>query len=246
MREFLIIENNVLGDLPAINIQRGRDHGIPGYVNFLRLCGGGPATSFNQLPIRAGQRTRLSIAYNSVEDIDLFVGGMSEDPAPGSELGPTFTCIMLQQFKDLRFGDRFWYERDDPVTAFTYPQLTEIRKCSLARLICDNADDVNRIQAKVFKPRNSANPNVDCDRLPFVDLNAFKEGKHISLFVFCILNVLIMLIMIDVRNCLKSYRSALIDKIISNCLNLVTNVGNGLEVIPWYCIAQPYCAKFQA
>ena len=36
-------------DLIALNIQRGRDHGIPGYVEYRRICQVGPSASFNDL-----------------------------------------------------------------------------------------------------------------------------------------------------------------------------------------------------
>ena len=194
MREQLIIEGNIVGDLPAINIQRGRDHGLPSYVKFREACGGGVVKSFDDLQdiISKEQRDRLNRAYRgTVQDIDLFAGGISEFPAPGSVLGPTFTCIITQQFKNVRFGDRFWYERKTnnvprfkifiyPNMAFTLPQLTEIRKSSLARVMCDNTDSVFFIQEKVFLPRNfkGANPVVDCDFLKKVNLDEFKEGKH--------------------------------------------------------------------
>ena len=42
--------NNGFGlDLIALNIQRGRDHGIPGYIEYRRICQVGPSNSFNDL-----------------------------------------------------------------------------------------------------------------------------------------------------------------------------------------------------
>ena len=51
---------------------------------------------------------RMSGVYDSPFDIDLFPGGMSENPAAGGALvGPTFGCIIATQFHNIKFGDRF-------------------------------------------------------------------------------------------------------------------------------------------
>ena len=123
---------------------------------------------------------RLNGTYRTVEDIDPFVGMLLESPQPGSELGRVATCLLLEQFNDTRHGDRFWYERDDPCTGFTMAQLTEIRKASLARVICDNSDGVFTIQPQALLRRTNNGPNdeVPCSDLPRVDLNVFKESKY--------------------------------------------------------------------
>lgn len=194
VRDFLIIEGptpaGILADLVALNIQRGRDHGLPGYIEYSKLCDGPLAKGkdFNALTdIPRIQRIRLEGTYRVVEDIDPFPGMMSENLQPGSQLGRTTTCIMLQQFADIRRADRFWYERNDPCTGFTAAQLAEIRKVKLSRVICDNTDDVKRIQPKVFRRRTfngGDNDLTDCCDLPFLNLNVFKEGGHFALS-FC-------------------------------------------------------------
>lgn len=62
----------------------------------------------------------LLIVFDSfVEDIDLFPAGLAEVAVPGGLLGPTFSCILANQFSNLKRGDRFWYESRDQPKPFT-------------------------------------------------------------------------------------------------------------------------------
>ena len=87
-------------DLVALNIQRGRDHGLQGYNAFRELCGLGKAKSFDRLANLIPRKivAKMKEIYESVDDVDLFIGGISETPAPGSILGPTFQ-VPLTFFK---------------------------------------------------------------------------------------------------------------------------------------------------
>ena len=96
-------------DLIALDIERGRDHGIGSY-NQVRVALGMPAvTSFAQITSNVQVQQELQEAYGNVNNIDAFEGGLAEDPVPGSDVGPLFQKIMTEQFTALRDGDRFFY-----------------------------------------------------------------------------------------------------------------------------------------
>ena len=96
-------------DLASLNIQRGRDHGLPGYNEWRRFCNLHVAYSFDDLAgeiSNAEVRQKLQELYGHPSNIDLFVGGLAEDPWYDSLVGPTFTCLIVEQFRRLRDGDR--------------------------------------------------------------------------------------------------------------------------------------------
>ena len=45
--------------------------------------------------------------------MDLFAAGMSERPTSDGQLGPTYTCLLGQQFREMKLGDRFYYRFPD-------------------------------------------------------------------------------------------------------------------------------------
>lgn len=123
-------------DLAAINIQRGRDHGLPSYTAWRQPCGLSAVRNWRDFEDVVGPRSadRIRRAYENVDDIDLFVAGVAERPVVGGLVGPTFACIIAQQFSNLRRGDRFWYENPGFESSFTPAQLQSVRQVSLAQV----------------------------------------------------------------------------------------------------------------
>ena len=73
-------------DLGAINIQRGRDHGLASYNEVRKAINLQPITSMDQAPAEISREDwdSLSRAYlGHLEDIDLYPGGLAEKPLPG-------------------------------------------------------------------------------------------------------------------------------------------------------------------
>jgi peroxidase len=54
-----------------------------------------------------------------VDDIDFWVGGLSENPILDGVVGSTFGCIIINQFRDLKRGDRYFYETGNHAGSFT-------------------------------------------------------------------------------------------------------------------------------
>ena len=100
-------------DLMAMDIQRGRDHGIVDY-NELRVAYELPLlTSFNQLPTDATTRNALKTLYaNNINNVDAIVAALAETHVSGSSLGPTTMAILANQFERSRDGDKFFYNAD--------------------------------------------------------------------------------------------------------------------------------------
>lgn len=164
-------------DLVTLNIQRGRDHGLAGYPEWREHCKLQKPKNFEDLLsyIDSDSVDRLSILYDNVNDIDLYTGALVERPLEGSLLGPTATCLIVEQFRRLKYGDRFWYERNIGPQAFTKEQLEEIKATSLASIICDNADDLDQITPEVMKREGPNNTNVPCKDMKKIDYQKWRE-----------------------------------------------------------------------
>ena len=132
-------------DLAALNIQRGRDHGLASY-NVSRIAFGlAPASGFADISSDGVIQARLAAAYGSVDDVDVWVGGLAEDHVPGALVGELFWTVLREQFRALRDGDRFWYQ-----TVFSGEELEELESTTLADIIRRNTSINKEIQENVF------------------------------------------------------------------------------------------------
>ena len=131
-------------DLAALNIQRGRDHGLADY-NTIRVAYGLPiVSSFADITSDVTVQAALASTYGSVDRVDLWVAGLAERHLPGSSLGETFTRILVDQFTRLRDGDRYWYRNVLSASA-----VRDVERTTLADVIRRNTG-LRNLQADVF------------------------------------------------------------------------------------------------
>ena len=161
-------------DLASLNIQRGRDHGLPPYLTWRRFCEKEFGNLFNKTgDIFENDLTlvRFLQLYGSLDTVDLWIAGLAEKRLPEAFFGPTFACIFGITFSNVRNGDRFFYENPN---VFSPAQLAEIRKASLSRVICKNSDGIDSIQPDAFLSNQS---RISCSLLPSINLNLWKEQQ---------------------------------------------------------------------
>ena len=135
-------------DLAALDIQRGRDHGLIDYNSARDAYDLPPVASFSEITSDMALQGVLEEQYVSVNDIDMWVGGLSEEPeepAPDSMLGSLFTVILKDQFERLRDGDRYWYQNRN----LSDEQLNLIENSYLSDVIMRNTK-INSMQGNVF------------------------------------------------------------------------------------------------
>lgn len=113
-------------DLASLNIQRGRDHGIPGYNDMRETLGLGRVTSFEEISSDPEIQERLASIYEDVNAVDMWTGGLAEDPLPRSHVGELNQTVLVEQFEALRAGDRFWYERQFSRTTRRWLERTKL------------------------------------------------------------------------------------------------------------------------
>ena len=132
-------------DLISLNIQRGRDHGLPDF-NTARLdLGLARKSKFSQITSDPEVAASLADLYgNDVDNIDLFVGLLVEDDMAGAMVGETLRAILLDQFERSRAGDRFFYTRD-----LSKDELAEVSVTRLSDIIRRNTG-VRNIQNDIF------------------------------------------------------------------------------------------------
>ncbi|VVC24327.1 Haem peroxidase,Haem peroxidase, animal type [Cinara cedri] len=166
-------------DLLSIDIQRGRDVGLPIYNQVRPICGIPRANSFDDLldliPFKAVQI--LKTLYATVNDIDLHVGALLEAPEEGSLVGPTTRCILSDSFFRYKYGDRFFYDVQGQPGSFTPEQLKSIKQINLGHVICVTTS-LNILPLDIFKSLHEfSSIKWNCEDHFKIDLEAWREFK---------------------------------------------------------------------
>ena len=147
-------------DLLAIDIQRGRDVGLPPYNDAREEYGLPRVRRWEYFAVSREDKANLETLYGSapegIDRLDVFVGGLLEpkeaehdsklilSDGPGSAfVGPLFARIMRDQFIRSRSGDRYFFEWDPEMVDF-------VKDVDIRKLIYRNT------RSKIPMPQGSA------------------------------------------------------------------------------------------
>ncbi|XP_077863233.1 dual oxidase-like [Saccoglossus kowalevskii] len=143
-------------DLMALNIQRGRDHGLPDYNTARREYNLAERANFRDinpnLPDDIVERL-AKVHDDDITKLDIWTGGLMETDINGP--GELFHTIILDQFIRIRDGDRFWYENRKN-NLFTEQEIAEINSITLYDIIVKTSssiseDDIQKDKFNAFK-----------------------------------------------------------------------------------------------
>jgi peroxidase len=136
--------NGIGSDILSLDIQRSRDQGLPTFLQVRSRCGlKADYKTFEDLADIFPQSyiDLLKDAYDSVEDIDLYVGGVLETFVTIDEilLGRTFGCIVVANYQKLMASDAYFFTHTTSPYPFTNDQKEAILATDFNQLICVNS-----------------------------------------------------------------------------------------------------------
>ncbi|KAM9841489.1 eosinophil peroxidase [Aulostomus maculatus] len=161
-------------DLGSLNMQRAREHGLPGYNSWRRFCGLSQPRNQAELAQVLNNTVlarRLLELYGTPANIDIWLGGVAEPFVPGGRVGPLFACLIANQFQRIRQGDRLWWENRN---VFSARQRAALSSATLSRIICDNTD-ITAVPRDPFSVLSSSNRLMRCNNIRALDLLAWRE-----------------------------------------------------------------------
>ena len=164
-------------DLAALNIQRGRDHGLPDYNSVREQLGLSAVQQFSDITSDAVLAAQLADLYGTVDNIDVFVGGLAEDAVAGSMVGELWQTIIAEQFTRLRDGDPLFYQN-----RLSEADLIEVEQTSLADIIIRNSE-VNALQQAVFEDYQRVAGSDQTDKMQGNDENELLLAQNAKDYV---------------------------------------------------------------
>eukprot|EP01045_Picozoa_sp_COSAG04_P002134 COSAG04_NODE_75_length_28792_cov_4.615272_20_plen_1379_part_00 len=168
LRSFLFnapgVPAGMMHDLAALNIQRGRDHGLGGYCAVRAAFGLPVPSSFEDIDTTPERKQALARLYDRPDDIDPWVGGLVETHADGAAVGPLIQAVLAEQFDRLRHGDFFWFQNDDALPPWE-KQL--IQRTTLADVLRRNVKGGGEFPDDCFRTSVPDAPTPSGLRAPF-------------------------------------------------------------------------------
>ena len=165
-------------DLASLNIQRGRDHGLPDY-NTLRDAYGLPrVTTFAEITSDPNLQQGLANLYGSVDNIDAWVGALAEDHLPGVTVGELLAIALREQFTRILAGDCYAHVNDDDLDQPAVQAVVSLATTRLADVVRRNST-VTTLQDDLFH----AGPARTTDVVVTYDVNAnriYLIGNHLE------------------------------------------------------------------
>ncbi len=164
-------------DLVSININRGRERGLPDYNSIREQFGLPKKNDFSDITVNEKLANSIKDIYNeNINNIDPWVGMLSEDMMPGNAVGELISVILAKQFKNLRDGDRYFYLND---LGLTEEERQIIHTTKFSDVIMRNTE-IAVMQDNVFfmSLEDSDEANVG------IEMNGFENFRTINIQAF--------------------------------------------------------------
>lgn len=155
LRNFLFGPGSGL-DLVSLNLQRGRDHGLPDYNTVRKYYTGYAANYFSEITSNSSTASNMQSLFGNVNNIDLWAGLYAEPLLSGKSVGKTVDAILRTQLEGLRDGD-YYYFMNDPELAY---DRTRLLGTKLGDVIARNSNAGN-FQDNVFFRKSCSSSGDD-------------------------------------------------------------------------------------